>query len=142
MSENALSTHGVLVEWSSDDSTYYVLGDVANVTAPGSEADIIEVSDLAIRQKTYIAGMIDHGEFSAELNLLVSDPQHQALRDDQVGSIIYIHVTLPPSITVKNQLQFRGPLQSFGPIEISRSAHFTAEVKVKVSGAITWATAT
>lgn len=139
MSNSAQSSHGITVEWSTDDITYNSVGEVRDTTLPVPEADEVETSDHSSLYKTFLPGMVDLGEFSTELNFKLDDTQHKALRA-AVGSMVYVHVTAPAAIVADNQLQFYGVLKKAGPEDAPLGGVFRGAFTVKVSGNVTVAT--
>ena len=142
MATNAGIGYGTTYEiWDPDISTpaLVTLGEVKNVDLGSDETDLIDVTHNASpdRRREFIAGLIDGGEASVELNFVPNSTTDALLRARQTAGDTQQHkVTFPDGSSVT----FDAIVRSVGravPVDDVMSQTFTA----KKTGAEVWAEA-
>lgn len=115
------------------------IGEVTSIT-PGSEsADRVEVTHMESpnRRREYVAGLIDSGESTFEINWVPNDATDVLLRTlFESGAVEQHRVTFPNGVTVTYNASIIG-YEKAVPID----DRMTATITVAVSGAQTWAAA-
>lgn len=113
------------------------IGEVFEVT-PGSEsADRVEVTHMESpnRRREYIAGLIDSGEATFQINWVPNNATDLFLRALFDGGIVAPHkVTFPNGVTVT----YDGTIIGYEKA-VPLDDRMTATVTVGVSGALVWA---
>ncbi|MBY6275378.1 phage tail tube protein [Symbiobacterium thermophilum] len=117
------------------NETFAEIAEVVSIDGPGMSRDTIEVSGLAGHWKEYIAGAVDGGEVSLELNFLPTDPSHGAtnglLKDFVEGTPRNFRIVFPDPD--KTTWQFTAIVTGFSP-SAARDKQLTASVTLKITG--------
>lgn len=125
-------------EISNGDSpeTFFEVGEVFNIT-PGEEAtDRIDVTHYQSpdRRREFIAGLIDPGEATFEINWVPGDETDEFIRDLRTSGETRTHrITFPNGVTVS----YDAIILSYSKA-IPLDDRMTATITVAVSGAETW----
>lgn len=125
-------------------STYTTIGQVRDISGPGVTADQVEVSHRDNTFRLYRAGMRDGGELTFDVvfdpDLASHDPTvANSLYDLLVdGTVATFRVTYPGASTATTTATFSGFVSGF-EITSPMEDGLTADVTIKISGAITWA---
>ncbi len=112
--------------------TYTDIAQVASITPPQMEREVVEVDDLnpADGVKRKLAGLIDAGEVSLTLNFDPADADHQGLESDfHAGVAQNYRIVLPGNYG----WTFSGIVTGFAPSEISAGEVMQAEVTIAVT---------
>lgn len=123
-------------------SVYTKVAQLRDIGGPNMAADEIDVSDRDLRWKQFIAGMLDGGEVSFDL---VYDPDLASHSASVAGGLITLFAA---GSTNNFRLKFADATPATATFagfvkEVQPKAPFndtqTADVTIKVSGAIVWA---
>lgn len=141
MSDSAQPSRGITLEYSTDGgNTYDELGEVRDSEIGAKTSTVHDTDDHKAGAMTYVGGVVDEGEMNWQVNLLPDNAHHKAMRSN-VGSKLDWRLTLPSAITADNQATFKGVLKGFGPVTLDKDGVIRADISVKISGTVTWATA-
>jgi len=115
------------------------IAEVVSIDGPGMSRDTIEVSGLAGQWKEYLAGAVDGGEVSMELNFLPASPSHGAtnglLKDFIDGVVRNFRLQFPDA--AQTTWQFAAIVTGFSP-SAARDKQLTASVTLKITGVPTF----
>ena len=124
-------------------STYTTLAGIASLEPPASIADDLDASALDSTAKEFVTGLADPGECTMVVNLrkattgsapwVASQTAFEAYAND--GVLHGFKITFPGSTTVV--YSFSGFVKQFKISRLDPNAVATADVVIKVSGAIT-----
>jgi len=120
------------IESDSTPGVYETMAEVFNVTAPNSQTDQVEAThnESANREREYIAGLVEPGEASFEMNFIpgsVSDTRILALKT--AGTSKNCRITFPNDVT----WDFVALITGYEPATPTDD-RMTATVTMKVSG--------
>lgn len=133
--------HGVEVRFGSPTPNT-LIPNVANITLSGTDVEEIDVTthDTSGRMRQYIAGFVDPGELTLELNFDPNQTAHRAttggliaLRDS--GAITRWRITYPT--TPVHSVEFDGYVKSFDQ-QLPADDAMKATCTVRITGAATW----
>lgn len=115
--------------------TYVSLAEVYNITPPNQQVDDVDVThnESPNRTREFIAGLIDPGECSFEMNFIPgSDSDDRISELKTAGTRLRCRIEFPNAVT----WDFLGSVKGY---EISSSTEdkMTATVTIRVSGDIT-----
>ncbi len=118
------------------------LSEVISISPPSQTTDIIDVTHLKSvnRRREFLAGFIDPGDVSLELNHVpgsAADTAIQAL--EGLSTTTNFRVTFPDGTSGSVTWIFAGLLQGYEP-NISADDKMTSTVTIKVTGATTVST--
>lgn len=124
--------------WDATLSTpaYVDIAEVINVTPGASTADRIEATHMKSpnRRREYIAGLIDNGEATFEINWVPGSATDELIRQHfEAGTAANHRITFPNNVTVIFEAVITG-YEKESPID----DRMTATITVAVSGAETW----
>ena len=94
----ALATQGITVKVGDGAMTevFTTIAEVTGFSGPTTEAAEIETTTLSSTAKEFIAGLVDNGEVTLEVNAVVKDTQHRQIRDDiSAGTAAYGYEARP-----------------------------------------------
>lgn len=124
-------------------STYTTLAGVTSIDVPALESDDINVTALDSTGQEFIQGLGDGGTLSFPLNLrkatsgaapwVASQTAFEAYSNDNV--LHGFKITFPGSTTVV--YSFSGFVKKFAISGVSATSAATADVSIKISGAVT-----
>jgi len=122
--------------------TFTDLAEVISISPPSQSTDIIDVTHLKStnRRREFLAGFIDPGDVSLELNHVpgsAADVAIQAL--EGLATTTNFRVTFPDGTSGSVTWIFAGLLQGYEP-NITPDDKMTANVTIKVTGATTVST--
>ncbi len=112
------------------------LGEVVSVTPPEQAGDRVEATHMASpnRRREYVAGLIDPGEASVELNWVPGSDTDELIRSLlDSGESVQHQIEFPNGVTVSFDAVITGYSKAV-PID----DRMTATVTVSVSGDETW----
>lgn len=115
------------------------IAEVINVTPGASTADRIDATHMQSpgRRREYIAGLIDNGEASFEINWIPGNETDELLRSlMDSGDSVEHRITFPNDVTVTFTAAIIGYEKAI-PVD----DRMTATITVAVSGAETWGVA-
>ncbi len=121
---------------SNSPATYFEVGEVINVTPGEATADRIDATHMQSpnRRREYIAGLIDNGEASFEINWVPGDETDEFIRElFESGETRDHQIEFPNGAAVTYEASIIGYSKAV-PID----DRMTATVTVAVSGAETW----
>ena len=123
-------------------TVYTTLAGVTNLDVPAAETDDIDVTALDSSAKEFIQGLGDGGTLTFTLNLrkatsgsapwVASQTAFEAYAGDTITH--GFKITFPGSSTVV--YSFSGQVKKFAIAGVSATSAATAEVSIKISGAI------
>lgn len=126
------------------NSVYTEVAQIRDLSGPAAEADQIEVSHRGSRYRRYVAGMVDGGEVTFDV---VFDPDH-ASHDPTISGSMYdllesgevssFRITFPGvgnDVTTATFDAFVSGFEINSPLEDG----ITADLTLKITGAVTWA---
>lgn len=122
--------------------TTLVIGAVSPVTevvsfdGPSATSETFDVSNMASTTRTFVAGLIDNGELTVELNY---DPEPHAAIALLVGGVIQT-CTITFADTPTTTVTFTAFVTGFAPSG-ERDGILTATVTLKLSSTVNWDTA-
>lgn len=139
MTDSALKTQGIVVK-RGDGGGSEVFTAIAEVYgfaglggAASAETDVTTFESLA---KEFLLGLPDEGEITLNLFLLPSNAQQEGLWTDRANQTLrnfQIHLTDSPATV----FSFAAYVKSFN-IGGQRDGAVTADIALRVSGAVTW----
>lgn len=135
----AIKSQGVCIDRGDGGSpeTFTTIGEVVTFQGPGGEAAEIDVTNLKSSAKEFIMGLPDEGDVSLSLNLDPQDAQQTALRADRAAQTLRnFRITLTDSGATT--VSFAAYVKGFS-ISGGIDDKVTADVALRVSGALTWA---
>ena len=108
------------------------IGQIANITPPGAQRDVIEVDDLnpTNEVKKKLLGLIDCGELTLTLNYDPEDEGHQDLEDDFHAGLAHNYQI---ELVSGGIWDITGIVTGFAPSEISAGDVMQAEVTITVT---------
>lgn len=112
------------------------IGEVFNITPPGGTADRVDATHMKSpgRRREYIAGLVDSGEASFELNLVIGSATDKLIRRLlSSGGIVQHQIEFPNGATVTYDASITGYEKTI-PVD----DRMTATVTVAPSGDETW----
>lgn len=115
------------------------IGEVFNITPPGGTADRVDATHMKSpgRRREFVSGLIDGGEASFEINLVVgSDTDKLIRRLLTSGDIVQHQIEFPNGVTVTYDASITGYEKS-----VPLDDRMTATVTVAPSGDETWGAA-
>lgn len=124
-------------------NAYTAIAQIRDITGPSMALDAVEVSHRDSAWKKFVAGQIDGGEVTFDL---IYDPDSTTHVAGSRGGLNYalttrqreqFKVTFPDAAAATTAI-FYGYVTKFTPKEPMNDA-LTADVTIKVDGAITWA---
>lgn len=122
-----------------EPETWQIIGEAFNIT-PGEETtDRIDVTHYKSpdRRREFVAGLIDPGEATFEINWIPGNDTDEFIRDLRTAGTTRTHrITFPNGVTVS----FDAIILSYSKA-IPMDDKMTATITVAVSGAETWGTA-
>lgn len=121
------------------DGSFVEIGEVFNVTPGEASADRVEATHFKSpnRRREYIAGLIDSGEASFEINWVPGNDTDVLLRSKfNAGTTDEHRIVFPNGVSVTFEAQVIGVSKA-----VPLDDRMTATVTVSVSGAETWAAA-
>jgi hypothetical protein len=113
------------------------------ITGPGASADVIDVTDLSVKFKSFVAGNIDPGDFSFEVWYQPKVTSHAALRNSlldggirrvlswMADSAAGFTVSPPPHVS-NSRVDFRGFVTGFNQSAQVGDAH-KADCTIKIT---------
>ncbi|MCK8780561.1 phage tail protein [Rhizobium sp. NTR19] len=122
-----------------DPAAFAEIAEVFSVTPGAASADRIDATHMQSpgRRREYIAGLIDNGEASFEINYIPGSDTDILLRTlMDSGQTVQHRITFPNGVTVTYDASIIGYEKSI-PVD----DRMTATITVAVSGAETWGTA-
>lgn len=124
--------------WDASLSTpaFVEAAEVINVTPGASTADRIDATHMKSpnRRREYVAGLIDNGEASFEINWIPGSSTDELIRGlFESGASVDHRITFPNNVTVTYKAVITG-YEKTAPID----DRMTATITVAVSGAETW----
>ena len=112
------------------------VGEVFNITPPGGTADRVDATHMKSpgRRREYIAGLIDSGEASFEINFVPGSETDQFIRRLLTsGEIVEHQIEFPNGVTVTYDASITG-YEKTVPLD----DRMTATITVAPSGDETW----
>ena len=112
------------------------IGEVFNITPPGGTADRVDATHMKSpgRRREYIAGLIDSGEASFEINFVPGSATDQLLRRLlSSGEIVEHQIEFPNGVTVTYDASITG-YEKTVPVD----DRMTATITVAPSGDEVW----
>ena len=139
---DAVSGFGTLLQLGdgADPEVFTTIAEVKDITGPGLEADTIEVTNHSSpgAWREYIAGLLDAGEVTFDVNYLPGDATHDATTGLQANllarSVDSYRLTWPTADTVTFPAFVTG-FETGAPVDDALSASVT----LKVAGEPTFA---
>ena len=138
MATNALVTEGVVLK-RGDGGTpevFTAVAEVVSFTGPGGSATVIDATHLASTAREKLMGLPDEGQFSMELNLVPSDAQQIALKDDRVNRTKRNFQLLLTDVG-PTTLSFAGFVLEFS-ISGGVDDKITATITIEITDVVTW----
>lgn len=117
----------------------FEIGEVITVTPPGGTSDRVDATHMKSpgRRREYIAGLIDSGEASFEINWVPGSPTDELLRTLQTsGAIVQHQIEWANGVTVTYDAAITGYEKS-----VPLDDRMTATITVAPSGEEVWADA-
>ncbi|TCM56156.1 phage tail tube protein [Rhizobium sp. PP-F2F-G48] len=115
---------------------FVAVGEVTMVAPGSATADRVEATHMKSpgRRREYIAGLIDSGEASFEINWVPGSPTDELIRRVfETGETVRHRITFPNKARVTYEAQITGYEK-----DIPVDDRMTATVSVSVSGTETW----
>jgi predicted secreted protein len=114
-------------------TVWTLISEVFDMSIPSSNPDQIDVTNFqsANRRREYIAGLVDSGEISFEMNYVPGSASDLALLA-ALGTTKNCRLTFPNGV----RISFAGNVQTYEP-KAPTDDRMTASVSFKVSGALT-----
>lgn len=142
MASNALKTQGitVLVGDGAGPEVFTTIAEVTGFSGPTTEANEIEVTTLASLAKEFIAGLVDNGEVTLEVNAVVKDTQHRQIRQDiSNGTVRNYQIDFNDKDgleTTSTIYEFAAFVKSF-PLSAAADDKLAGTITLRITGAIT-----
>lgn len=133
---NAIAAVGTLLQrWDSSGSSWDSIAEVTNISGPGMERDLIEVTSLDSTGgfKEFITGFKDGGEVAVTMNYTRAGLNAFKADFDSDESQNY-QIVLPDEDNTS--LEFQGLCKSL-PLTLEVASQITMEVTLKVTGEVT-----
>lgn len=117
---------------------FTTVGEIISISGPEQSLDTVDATnmDSASSTREYIAGLIDSGEVSFEMNFLPATATQTNVRDDLTNRTLRNFQIIWPD-TGNTQVDFAAFVTS-----VSRSTplddRMTASITLKISGVLTW----
>lgn len=138
MASKAIPTQGVTLSYDSGTSTFEEIGEVTDLSGPGGQANVIDVSSLGSTYAEKLMGLPDEGQISATVNLVPDDVGQVAMRDARTNKDkTSFKITLTD--TAATTLTFDGYVLGF-TVGVSADDKVTADITIEITGAVTWST--
>ncbi len=142
MASNALGTQGISVKVGDGAETeaFTTIAEVTGFSGPTTEASEIETTTLASAAKEFIAGLVDNGDVTLEVNGVPRDVQHRQLRADiSDGAKRNYQIDFndkTESETSSTTYTFKAFVKSF-PLSAAADDKLSGTITLRISGAIT-----
>ncbi len=117
--------------------SFTTVGDVTQISGPQITKDEIEVTALDSTAKEFLGALDDPGELTLELNWNPQDTEHVNLRTDAEGSTVRNYRVVWSDVS-STQVTFAAEVMEF-TISTEAQDAVKASVRLKISGALTWA---
>ena len=132
----AFDGYGVTIGWGDGATaeTFTLFAEVNTVGLPNENTEFIDVTHATSpnKRREFIAGLVDPGEVSMELNMVQAD--YKQLRDDLGGDERNYEITIPDdNYSTKPTIEFPGIVSSL-EVELGVEDKVTCSVTFKVTG--------
>lgn len=138
----ALKTQGITiaVEDTPASGTYTAIAEITGFTGPTTEANEIETTTLSSTAKEFIAGLVDNGELTVEVNALPKDTQQRQIRSDiTAGTVRSYRIDFNDKVTpevTSTLYTFDAFVKSF-PFSAAADDKLSGTATFRITGAIT-----
>jgi hypothetical protein len=141
MTTKATSTKGIKLQRGdgAGSETFTTIAEVTNIKGPSEKAPQLDATSFDSTAMEYIAGLVDAGDLTFDVNFVASDVQQQALRTDlRAGTkrnfklILADHPTTPTTVT------FAAIITSAPELAGSVNQVLKGSCSVKITGLSTW----
>lgn len=117
-------------------SSFTAIAQVTKVHAPRKKMGQVETTDLGSTSRTFLATILDSGEVSFSINYDPDDSTHAQLNTScDAGTMEAWKVKMPA--TPASIFAFSGFITEFSPGDMTVDGLQTADLTIKVSGAVT-----
>lgn len=135
---NAVSGYGTLLQVDDGVGNYTTVAEVKDITGPGYEADTIEATNhsSAGAWREWLAGLLDGGEVTFDVNYIPSNPTHDESASGLFGLLLNRtrrNFRLVWPVTPVERVTFLGMVTGFEPSAPVDDV-LTASITIKVSG--------
>lgn len=131
MASKAISGVGTVIQkWNTGTSQWLAISEVTNISGPGLERDLLEVTSLDSvgGWRQFISGFRDGGEVVLSMNY-TRESLDEFASDFSSDDVQNYEIILPDDTSI----EFEGLVRSY-PLTIPTDAQITMEVTIKVTG--------
>ena len=138
---NAIATQGIAIKVGDGAMTevFTTIAEVIGFSGPTTAANEIEVTTLASTAKEFIAGLVDNGEVSLEVNAVPKDTQHRQIRADiSAGTVRNYLIDFNDkegAETTSTTYEFAAFVKEF-PLSAAADDKLSGTVTLRITGAI------
>jgi hypothetical protein len=140
---DAIATQGIKVnvgDGAEPTEGFTIIAEVTGFTGPTTEASEIEVTSLNSPAKEFIAGLVDNGEMSLEVNAVPSNTQHDQIRTDITdGTVRNYQIDfndMPSGGSNPTTYTFAAFAKAF-PFSAAADDKLSGTVTLRITGAVT-----
>jgi hypothetical protein len=141
MTTKATSTRGIKLQRGdgAGSETFTTIAEVTNIKGPSEKAPQLDATSFDSTAMEYIAGLVDAGDLTFDVNFVASDVQQQGLRTDmRAGTKRNFKLILADHITTPTTVTFAAIITSAPELAGSVNQVLKGSCSVKISGLPTW----
>jgi len=136
MSSNAITAQGTKFAYSANGSppSWSDIPEIKSIGGPDGSAPTIDVTDLDSTAREYVLGLKDEGAFSLDINYIMTNAVHMALRAAWAArTLLLFRVTFADTTTTR--WEFSGYVTGFSQ-KAAVDSVVEATVGIKITGSI------
>ncbi|MFS0736933.1 phage tail tube protein [Sphingomonas sp. 1P06PA] len=129
--------------WIHNGTALTKIAEVTSISLPNEQVDDVEVTHLESPNRTreYIAGMIDPGEITIEMNYIAGSASDDLISEAKADAVAVAMKIVVPATGGDQQFTFNGIIKGYERSGLVADEAQMATLTVRIAGAVTQAAA-